>query len=172
MLKNNQEGYVLVFVMIIFIIIAVICSAALNTAYLERKQSQYDFDLKQAQQAAEAGIAWTQEAIYTSLVDRSREEELPPTAVAAMGPVPLGPNGSASYAIEEPGATLEKVEDSSCIYKFICLGKGMRSQYRTVIKCEYNYINCYEMDRFGKRVFSGRKFEDRGRVVGFRTVYY
>lgn len=170
--KNNQEAYILVLVMILFFIMAVICAAALNAASLERKQSQYDFDLKQAEQAAEAGVAWTQEAVYACLVAHSLEADLPQTAVPATGPVPLGPNGTASYSIEEPGAVLEDEEESSCIYKFICLGKGMRSQYRTVIKCEFNYINRYEIDDYGKKVFKGRKFEDHGEVISFQTVYY
>ncbi|GEM_PF-6853650 len=170
--KNDQEGYVLVFVMILFFIMAVICTASLNTAFLERKQSQYDFDVKQAEQAAEAGVAWTQEAIYACLVAHRQEEALPPTAVASCGPVPLGPNGSASYSVEEPGAVLEAEEESSCIYKFICLGKGMGSQYRTVIKCEFNYINRYEIDRYGKKVFKDRQFEDSGEVVSFQVLYY
>lgn len=170
-MEKNQEGYVLVFVMILFFIIAVICTASLSTASLERKQSQYDFDLKQAQQAAEAGVAWTQEAIYAFLVAHNQEEELPQTAVAACGPVLFGPNG-ASYSLVEPGAVLENTEESSCIYKFICLGKGMRSQYRTVIKCEYNYTNRYEVDRYGKKVFKGRNFEDHGEVVSFQAVCY
>lgn len=157
--------------MILFVIMAVICAATLNIASLERKQSQYDFDLKQAQQAAEAGIAWTQEAIYACLLAHYLEEELPETAVAACGPMPLGPHGSASYTLEEPGATLEDEEESSCIYKFICLGKGMRSQYRTVIKCEFNYINRYEIDSYGKKVFKGRNFENSGQVVSFQVVY-
>lgn len=170
-MDKNQEGYVLILVMILFLIIAVICIASLNTAYLEKKQSLYDFDLKQAQQAAEAGVAWTQEAVYACLVAHRLEEELPETAVAASGPLPLGPGGSASFALEEPGATLEDEGDSFCIYKFICLGKGIRSQYRTVIKCEFNYINRYEIDSYGKKVFKGRNFEDHGEVVAFQVVY-
>ncbi|MEQ8175490.1 MAG: hypothetical protein ABRQ26_10540 [Syntrophomonadaceae bacterium] len=169
--KNPQEGYILVFVMILFVIMAVVCSATLNIAFLERKQSQYDADLKQAEQAAEAGVAWTQEAIYTCLVAHCLEEELPQTVVAASGRVPLGPNGSASYELEEPGATLEDEEENSCVYKFICQGKGMRSQYRTVIKCEFNYINRYEIDHYGKKVFKGRNFENSGEVVSFQVVY-
>lgn len=170
-MDKNQEGYVLVLVMILFLIMAVICTAALNTAYLERKQSIYDLDLKQAQQAAEAGAAWTQEAIYACLAAHRLEEELPDTAVAAGGPMALGPDGSASFALEEPGAILEDEGDSFCIYKFICLGKGISSQYRTVIKCEFDYINRYEIDGYGKKVFKERNFEDHGEVVAFQAVY-
>lgn len=170
--NKHQEGYVLVFVMLLFVIIAVICSSALNVAYLERKQSQYDFEQKQAEQAAEAGIAWAQEAIYACLCAHDHEETIPHTALASMGPVQLGPNGLFSYSIEEPGAVLEEEEDDSCVYKFICLGKGISSQYRTVIKCEFNYINYYKIDRFGKKVFICRIFEDRGKTVSYQVIYY
>lgn len=169
---KEDKGYILVFVLIVFLVIGVVCSSALSMAYLESKQSYYDADYKQAEQAAEAGLAWIMETTYSILLQQRSAQELPRTALAAAGPFPLDPAKRVFYSLEPSGAVLEAEYNDSCIYKFVVLGKGLRSKCRIYIRCEFSFTRVYQQDKYGNKVFLYRNYTDRGRVLSYELLYF
>ncbi len=169
--KNKQQnGYIVVFALLVLLIVSTIGAALLQTAFLEMKQSEYAFRWEEAMHSCQAGIEGTLEFIHERLSSQAGIEKLPQQACDPGGPYMFSPRSTCSYVIEPDGAVLRSASDGNCTYSFVCTGWSSDALCRIKVTCEYCFDEVYEDDGSGQKRFVKRVFKDRGRVIASEII--
>ncbi|HWP95930.1 MAG TPA: hypothetical protein VN426_03700 [Syntrophomonadaceae bacterium] len=164
-----HSGYVMIYVILGFALIAIIGLSIMNLTRLETKTCSYSSELKQAHEAARAGVEWALEGMFTALQEQASEENLPPYLLDSQDcSVWADASNLTFFKVESPGATLTAVDKESCTYTLSCTGVNQRSHRTLRVLCKYAFTNVYDAGDGGEPVFKYRVFSDRGRLVELR----
>jgi Tfp pilus assembly protein PilX len=172
---NCEFGGIMIIVLMTFLLVSILAAGIIGMGVMEFRSSHFDFQSQQAQQAADAGVDWGLENIYTELT-------LPANLIAESLPSSLN-CGNQSMYLNVGDKTCEVsignvinrtnplTEEGSYTYEFTSAGTFEGAHKLVTVQAIYHFSGGYQYtDSNGTISFLSRKYLNRGRIISYQTT--
>jgi len=169
-----ERGSIMIMVLIMFLLVSFLSVAAVELGLMEFKSSHYDFQAGQAQQAADAGVDWGLEEIYTELT-RPANLELPslPSLLTCSRQtmyLDVGKKTSEVSIGEVMNKNSQSTAAGSCTYEFTSTGIFEGAYRKVTVQAAYDFTGGYQYTNSdGKISFMPREYLNRGKIIFYQT---
>ena len=172
--KNAESGHTMLIALMTFMIISLLGTIIVEVGNMEYKSSYYDYELQQAQQAADAGIDWATESIYLQLVTAQNDTDLPPACDLQPDSQPqkIGPEIAASRAANFEisnwhAVRISEARSNPAVYEFIAIGHFGNAHRTIAVEGAYWYTDTLIDSNSGTG--QGRHYSsNRGYICSYR----
>lgn len=170
-----DKGGIMLLTLMILLITSLLGLVIIEVGTMEAKSSRYNIELQQAQQAADAGVEWVMENIYSELTTFNN-------LYAVNLPVSLMCGNKNMIFAENSGrctvtvGTIVKIDNpsadsSSCTYEFTSTGKFGRANKPITVRSTYKFSGGYYSFVEDREVFLPRQYIDRGRIILYKNLF-
>lgn len=171
---KSERGSIIIMTLMIFLIISVLGTTIVELGIMEYKTSRYELESQQARQAADAGVDWSVERIYSELSQ-------PDNLIIEKLPTQLNcSNGTTTLAVGEESCAItignvKRVDPEtmgdSCTYEFISAAIFEGARRAVQVRVIYNYSGGYDFpDSEGNLSFMPRTYLNRGKIISCETI--
>ena len=162
--------------LMIVLIISLLGVVIIDVGLMEAKSSQYDIKVQQAQQAADAGVDWVMENIYSELTTPDNLSVVSLPANLMWGNTNMS-FAQASGVCNVTVGSIVKItnpqsDSSSCTYEFTSTGKYKGANKAITVRSTYEFSGgYYYIPDDGSQYFVPRQYLDRGRIKFYKTSF-
>ena len=161
---HDEKGSILLMALMVFLVLTVMGTVAMNMASIEYKISNYIYEEQQARQTADAGVDWAVEKVYTDCLQSLSDNSEPsfPSGISWSSPSGNGLK-AVEWSVEFPVNSAQILTTStgySC--QFISTGRfaGVSQSIEVTVIYAYN-------DYFLNNIFQSREYA-RGHIDSYK----
>lgn len=169
---DNQQGAIMLMALMILMLVGVLGATLIEIGLMENKSSHYDWEAQQALQAADGGVEWGMERIYSELQQPANLdiETLPALLTCGNAEMCLAGNDGTGWV--RIGAVVKKNsminELGFCTYEYTSTGSFRGARKVLTVQIIYYYTGGYlYQDMDGKLSVMPRHYLDRGRIKNY-----